>query len=232
MTVPATLHLFLNPTRFLRYQDPATYIPPGRDLIRHGGLFFQERIVSETDEISLDGQDNYLPDTAEFQFAHDGRLWKRHMRTYLDGVVRMIAEDAIRARLYAGVRLDRIPSNEQKPFNLKEVETYFEFRSTTPLQTVKDIAPLVCSFNELRTSVDQYRPLLSTTWERDSFVITKRIRTGVKLKIYAKTNHRIRVEVVHDLTKASLRNQAGRIARRGRGIPSLLLEAFTTCWRL
>ncbi len=146
------------------------------------------------------------------------------MRTYPDGVVRMIAEDAIRARLYAGVRLDRIPSNEQKPFNLKEVRRISNFDPLHRCRPSKISLPLVRSFNELRTSVDQYRPLLSTTWERDSFVITKRIRTGVKLKIYAKTNHRIRVEVVHDLTKASLRNQAVRriaAARAGHTFATL-----------
>lgn len=188
------LVLSLNPTRFLRFQNPATYFPPRKKFTKHRATFFQERIVPETDERALDGKDNYIPDNSNFEFANASPLWSRNLRTYIDGVLGTIEEDMVRAGSLREVRVARVPSEQARPFNLRTVETYFEFRFANPLQIVRDIGPLLRSFNELKTSTDHYQPrrtkspVLSRTWERDSLVITKNIRTGVKLKLYAKTD--------------------------------------------
>lgn len=228
--VLATLVLSLNPTRFLRFQNPANYFPPRKNFTKHRATFFQERIVPQTDETALDGKDNYIPDTSEFQFANEGPLWSRNLRTYINGVLHTIEEDTTRAGNLPEVQLSRVQSDQARPFNLIMVETYFEFRFADPLQIVRDIGPLLRSFNELETSTAHYRlrrskkPVLSRTWERDSLVITKNIRTGVKLKLYAKTDRRVRVEVVHDLTKARLPNIGRHTFHTLRGVYQQLEE--------
>jgi len=206
-SVSSTLTLFLNPTRFLRHQDTAHYFPPRLNFTHlsrtlSSPAFFGERSADTEGEISLDGRDNWLPDTGAFGYAHEGALWSRNMRNYLDGVLREIEADTSRA---AALTVDWRESDQLRPYSLREVETYFEFRSTHPLKAVEELCPLLHSFNELTSSVVSYPVSFTELREKNSLVFTKQIRSGVSLRIYAKTNRRVRFEVIHDLGESGLR---------------------------
>ncbi len=96
-------------------------------------------------------------------------------------------------------------------FNLTCAETYFEFSSggLTPIWLVASLEEPLRSYNELRLRVRDYP--IPPIWDGIgmSRVLTLTIRNGVKLKIYAKTDRRVRVEVVHDLTSALIPAEIG-----------------------
>jgi len=84
-------------------------------------------------------------------------------------------------------------------FNLQEVETYWEFRADSPLQQISDLKAALQNFNELDVATRHYKDAELG----NGVCITVPIRAGVDLKVYAKTNRRIRFEVVHDLKECS-----------------------------
>jgi alkylated DNA nucleotide flippase Atl1 len=198
-----TLQLFLNPTRFLRYQNSSNYVPP-RQMFdsRDETLFYpaNRRIGGET---ALDDSDNWIPDTPQFERLHHPAFWNRVLRSYVEGTLRIINADIERARTNEHVQLHARASGKLKPLSLRSVETYFEFRSSNPLRTVLDLESLLLSYNELGLTTADYP--VSGQWESNSRALRLKIRTGVTLSVYAKTNRRVRFEVTHDLAKARYR---------------------------
>ena len=208
------LDLSLNPTRFLRNQNPETFIPsrgPPRARFSSGdAAFFEGRGVRTGREESLDNTDNWIPDTPEFARLHDPRLGPRILRTYLNGVMQTIDADLQRVANLPGVPISYREQTDLSRFNLTSTETYFEFSSggLTPIWLVASLEEPLRSYNELPLTVRDYPPIWCGTGM--SRVLTLTIRNGVALKIYAKTNRRVRFEVVHDLAWARFRNTTGK----------------------
>jgi hypothetical protein len=198
--VQTVLRLNLNPTRFLRYQDPG-YMSPRPGSVGTRATFYQSASITEGNESSLDRTDNWIPDLPELQRLHDNSSWPQHIRNYLEGVMREIDQETERVARSpeVQVRFQEITTSDR--FSLKEVETYFEFvvPAGTSIDRVRSFEPLLQSFNELNVAAKDY-PIEG--WDENSRVLTVPIRFGVKLKIYAKTKKRIRFEVVHELRHA------------------------------
>lgn len=203
------LDLSLNPTRFLRNQDPETFIPsrgpPRGTFSSSDASFFEQSDVRTGGEGSLDNTDNWMPDTPEFARLYDPRLGQRILRTYLNGVLQTIDADLQRVANLPGVPISYREQTDLGRFNLTSAETYFEFSSggLTPIWLVASLEEPLRSYNELPLTVHDYPPIWSGIGM--SRVLTLTIRTGVTLKIYAKTNRRVRFEVVHD-SSARFRN--------------------------
>jgi len=208
--IETALELFLNPTRFLRNQNPETYIPPTENFALTTATFYESPAVSEGDEFSLDGRDNWVPTSPEFGPLHHPGFLSQIIRDYLEGVMREIDRDTERAATLHEVQIGFQEITTADRVNLKEVETYFDFAvpDAASIERVRSFEPLLQSFSERPQTATDYSILRPHLWRENSRVLTISIRHGVKLRIYAKTNKRIRFEVVHDLRQAKFRTPA------------------------
>ena len=206
VTIETALELFLNPTRFLRNQG-ADYIPPRRNFASTSATFYESGNVHEGDEYSLDQTDNWIPNLPALERWDEPGFNQRNVRNFLEGVMREIDRDTERAATLPEVQVGFREIATADRCNLKEVETYFDFAVpvNTPIDRVRSFEPLLQSFSELRLTATDYPVSGPHEWNENSRVLTISIRTGVKLRIYAKTNKRIRFEVVHDLRHARFR---------------------------
>ena len=206
------LRLNLNLSRFLHHQSSSDYIPPRRDFAATTATFFEADALPETDEFALDDEDNWIPDLPAFENLARPGFSDRIVRDYIEGLLREIDSDATRAADSVPVQAaDFLPfwfqdDLSDKRFNVRYVETYFEFAvlGMSPPHVVSSLEPLLQSYNELGLTGKDWRFAGPQPWSGLSRVLIVKIRTGVLLRVYAKTNRRVRFEVVHDLTKASV----------------------------
>jgi len=114
--------------------------------------------------------------------------------------------------------------------NLTFVETYWEFYSDEPVGAVLAMQPLLESFSRRLVRAHDYTCTVEFEENRPSSRCLKlETRIGETLKIYAKTNRRIRFEISHQLQG----NRGFRVPRGGHTFPSIegvlpLLQHFAT----
>lgn len=123
------------------------------------------------------------------------------MAAYIEGAMELIDDDVERARSLENVLLHTCAKLGPHPFNLKSIETYFEYRCSDPIRTVIDLHPLLESFGDLEVKGKNY-PTETANWAKNSVTVTLQLKAGVRLKVYAKTDKRIRFEVTHNLAHA------------------------------
>jgi len=87
-------------------------------------------------------------------------------------------------------------------FNLRAVETYFEFQHDDPIHVVAGMEPLFRSLGTDSSTRVYANVLRHTDYQHHSSAHTCRLVTGVSAKVYAKTTRRIRLEITHDLTSS------------------------------
>lgn len=205
-----TLELWANPTRLVRYQDTGTYFPPRRDYANsHGAQMRRGTPPDCAGEFSLDGNDNWTPDTPAFEHLNQRQLWTRHLGVSIEGAVRTIEQDVERAQasVCQADHLDEVtvtPTHPTDRFNLRGVETYWDLQSDAPIQRIADMERLLHTFNELDVTTRHYKMQRGDYSVGNGVGVTVPIRAGVKVKVYAKTNRRIRFEVVHDLAECAI----------------------------
>jgi len=194
--------LSINPTRFLRHQElPRRAVLYGEEPVFEYDLFRAETPPDTLDEYSLQREtdryyvDNWIPDSRFWARFASQQFWPTHLAGYLCGVEREIQRDIDRAAQNQTVVIVR----PDRPFSLSTVETYFEFYWDGPIGMVMALKLVLEEFvNELRA--DSY-PVAQLTHERieNSQCLTVQMGVGITLKIYAKTNRRIRFEITHRL---------------------------------
>lgn len=216
----AKLRLSLNLQRFIRHQpqqdDPRK--PWAYRLLRR-----KDKRTSHGEEASLDGEDNWLPDTPDWKsFAA-----KEHFERYLKLIAEQTNSELSRACDFV-TKLNKVTEDDwyelkweqEDHYSLSSVETLWEFRSDTPIQDVWDIGAKLMQLTksggtvtpkEVADPVEAGRILNSPCFSIP-------IAEGVRLKVYAKTNKRIRFEIVHsDLRKrmTELLQEAGIPPKEG-----------------
>jgi hypothetical protein len=197
------LQLWPNVTGFIRNQHPQSYIPPRRNFSNSSADFYEVRAVDQGDEYSLDGKHNWIPDLPQFVRLHDPWFCDRNLRTYLNGTIQEIDADTARAADLETVNLRYYDIQLSDKFSLSEAETYIDFAAPKPpVELVRSFEQPLESYNELQKTAKDYPCDARAGWRESSRVLTIPIREGVKLKIYAKTNKRIRFEVTHNLREA------------------------------
>jgi hypothetical protein len=209
-SVHTKLRLNLNLTRFLRHQNSSEYSPPRRNFTTTTASFFEAAIEPETDEFALDNQDNWIPDLPPFENLSQPRFGNRIIKDCIEGVLREIDLETTQAASAVPWHWEHFPAfsfqqdSSDRRFNVRYVETYFEFAvpSTTP-HLVSSLERLLQSYNELGLTGRDWRFAGQQPWDGNSRAVIVKIRTGVLLRVYSKTNKRVRFEVIHDLTKAS-----------------------------
>lgn len=201
-TVRTTMAFELNPTRFARYQSPVPFPPADNADAWPDPAFVAERSVeSGNGEIVLDGKDNWLHDSQRFNAFTNPQRWQHHLRRYF-----AVVESVLAAEIH---RIQMLHDNAvhcaffQRPANLRLVETYWEFSSENPVALVESLWPLLRTFSSQHRSEELYGPIVENGVERNAVFIAAKVRAGEQVRIYAKTNRRIRIEVQHQLDEFS-----------------------------
>jgi len=192
-----TIKLSLNPTRFARYQQL------GRGILVGGWerhlLFRAQRSRNTSDEEfplqsdnGRDVIDNLL--LGDQQHLGTPTAWPLLLRAYFGQTFHAVVMTLQEAARISGCRLSA-PDN----FLLDYAETYWEIPSECPLT---ELSQLGAAFQQVapNSSITEY-PIASIgpSWMGNALVLTARLSHARKLKLYAKTNRRIRIEVSHDL---------------------------------
>ena len=197
----AKLRLALNVQRFIRHQarldDPS--LPRTIRLQR-----WRETRNTYGDEFSYDEEDNWIPSTPTWE-KFEAREW---FKPYIALIANEVDASFQRAcdLINAGELSPVVTAKRTgKPFSLSTVETVWEFPSENPIADVFDIGAKLMHLKRSGALARESHRV------RNSPCIVVPIAQGVKLKLYAKTNRRIRFEIV----------QSGL----GKLLPELLEEA-------
>lgn len=206
----AKLHLSLNLQRFIRHQ------PQQDDPRKLWSYKLQKRSNARSffgEEQSLDGADNWLPNSLEWvKFTAKG-----HFPSYIELITKEVNADLSRACKHRAATLQFA-----EPYCVPcEVETFWEFPSDDPIEQTLDIGSKLMHAVRGDSTAKVFECMEKETgrvYNAPSFTIP--LAQSVKLRVYAKTNKRIRFEIVQsDLRKGldELRDEA---------------EALTDHWKL
>lgn len=194
------MQLSLNLQRFIRHQ------PQKDDPHKPWSYSIRKRNGNRSwhaDEFAFDGEDNWLPASEPWQ-----RFTTRdHLSKYLELVTEQIAEEARRALVFE--RLGEVPDEwgesasyldtELQSWNISKVETLWEFPSDNPLGEVWEIGAMLAPLPKVKFTVKvKGFDVLKVERVLNSPCFEIPIAEGVKLKLYAKTNRRIRFEIVQE----------------------------------
>lgn len=197
----------VNPTRFLRYQDPNTvrtdYVPAGTP-----PLFRDTSVASSVEEMAADGNDNWLPDLDAAIWRSYLGNWNQRLREYFTEI-----EQAMRGEMQRRVEvstttgtLSFTPSSE--PWTLTYVETYWEFSSETSPEMLALFERAMRSYSALSHVAQEFddsqaaeSPRSRVRTGRNGVLYRVQTRPGICIVAYAKTSRRMRLEVRHDLSE-------------------------------
>jgi hypothetical protein len=200
----AKLTLSLNLQRFIRHQPQgdAPLKPWRYRLQRH-----RKARIFHGNEQSLDGEDNWLPNSSEWiKFGA-----REHFAEYLALITKEMDADLGRACEYAKAKLRRpAPSCA-----LSVVETMWEFPSDDPIGQTLEIGAKLMHLTQGQAVTKAYPYEVKETGRihnAPSFSIP--LAQGVKLRLYAKTNKRIRFEIV----QSGLRKELKKLREEALGL--------------
>ncbi len=198
----ANLTLSLNLQRFVRHQ------PQGDDPRKPWAYHLQRQRkarVFHDDEQALDGEDNWLPNSPEWlKFGE-----KDHFPHYLKLITKELEKDLSRACLYADAGELSTATSFRCPVptcTISCVETLWEFPSEDPISEALEIGAKLMHLTQGKTSTKAYPYEVKETGRiqnAPSFTIP--LAQGVKLRLYAKTNKRIRFEIVQSGLRKELK---------------------------
>lgn len=196
------LNLSLNPTRFLHHQPTVEWVTrrsiPVEDWdLPEPRLIAQTAHLHDIDERSLDGNDNVLLGRARMSYSK-GAAWPLHLRRYWEGLLHKF--DDI---FHEAASLAILPVQFRSTANLRSIETYWEFHVNDPSAWLLEIEPVL---RRLGLSSEARNFQYPEGYSGDAITgnsrsIVVKIRSGVWLRVYAKTTHRVRFEVEHDLVE-------------------------------
>lgn len=190
-----------NPTRYVRYQDTDVPYTPWTN--------FPPRLIAGEDpwtnnfEHPILDADNFLHGRGRISQRWLPSRWPIHLARYLSSVTELYLS-AIREEANAyGLTLDIAGAQ----WNLKAVETYWEYHSSEPVRTtLRLLRYLRAQGHELReTRVLRDNSEYEELGGSPCYLVT--LRSGVRLRIYAKTESRVRFEF--DYNKDGLRSVIG-----------------------
>ncbi|MGB0786150.1 MAG: hypothetical protein ACPGRH_08345, partial [Alphaproteobacteria bacterium] len=184
--------LSINPTMMLN-QVSVKDVVLNRDRPIGPSMFRQSAPAPEYGEYVLRTAENYIWSSRLLR-AVEGPRWRQFVLDALTSVDRTI-NDALRATA-RNLEISRIYD-----YNLKTLETYWEFKHSEPVAFVRQIAPRFISAGKSgrlvpfqQTGVGEFLPGLER--EPNSLALNIKLSETANLKVYAKTNRRLRVEVV------------------------------------
>lgn len=192
-------NLHLNSTRFIRQLRPAYH--RRHHLGPFDEIFAVPMPLHEGGETNFTSSENWLPQNPQRETSvprEQGH--EQGLIGYIDAVRQRVAYEINRTvetiNLTTPGRLT--PPSRSSEARLSQVETYWEFFYHEPLRLVESMIGAARRF-----SGSTEEALFEVNTLGQSITIRVRIRAGVMLRIYAKTNRRVRFEIEHDLKKMS-----------------------------
>jgi hypothetical protein len=220
----------LNPTRFVRYQDPNILRSHLANMLTPD--LFSTRDNGDGDEIALDGADNWIPqrEAAIWRSFTSDRNWPARLTDYFSAV-----ETAMRGEMNRRAQLSSVDGTgtlyftaSDEPWILRRVETYWEFANDGGpelLETIDRAMRSFCALSYVRRAFEGSGLNPERTRQRltpNEIAITGTAAPGIRVVVYAKTNRRIRFEVRHDENNLSPRSPLKRLMRSVNGVPGML----------
>lgn len=195
ISIRLTADLKLNPTHYVRHS-----LPRGRRrqvLAPFADVFEREESPDTGTEQSLDGRDNWIPLTEANAYPRTAsEIAALRQQYFLSVHSRYAYEIETAARR---CRFEVQPSPLAYRGQLGVCESYWEFLHDEPIRLVEAMEPIVlrfCAYVEAHKFVRENIV--------NSVMLRCTVRKGVILRIYSKTNRRIRIEVEHDLSSCNV----------------------------
>lgn len=212
----ADLLLSLNLLRFIRHQPEDEKRPINRTT-RSGVRFLNRGVRNSFEgEFSLDQEDNWLPDSKGWRAYATPKQKRAQLEIYLNTVSRKLEREAAHAMNVQQVGQMFISRTDH--FSISEVETVWEFASENPYDDVLHLGEILirhCAGDpraRLYQKGEGLQQVATADRVLNSLSVLVPVAEKVQLRLYAKTNKRIRIEVVQveledDIKK--LRKEAG-----------------------
>jgi hypothetical protein len=197
-TYSIKLQLFINPTRFCAYQNIGLRNRLGEG--RFGTLYTRRIQTDHNGEYTFDGKDNVaLTDASQLHLSSN---YQHCLQLYINGIIDYINEELEECAVRGFTLRDF-----KEYYSLRIIENYWEFSCENPVAEVKRLETAFRAITN-ENLINFYR---DERIETDGLSIALRCEslTGERIKIYAKTNRRIRIEVEH-----KLKNNAGLTPHR------------------
>ncbi len=198
-----TALLDVNPTRFVHHYynrreagDPQLESHP----LRRGTVHQEYNSEFVLDDVA----DNWIPYIRPHSRCLRPGHWQGRLARYMNAVLNLLQSEFDRAARtafgagtanIAGTPLANRLITETPIITLKTAETYIEFACDEPISTAERLGAFVDAFGSTSSSTTTRVPRLVM----NSRCFTAQVATGERLKLYAKTNRRIRIEVEHRL---------------------------------
>lgn len=182
----------LNATRYMRQRGFRRRLDlgPNQDVFRHSEHFRPPT----NGEHSLDGNDNWLPADEAGTVAWSDDQARSAPVCFLSSIHARIASEFHRA---ASLSPDMAATQTALSGSLQQVETYWEFWHDEPLRFVQSLQREALQFSgQVRSQI------FETATDGQSLSLSLSMTAGTRLKIYAKTNRRVRFEVEHSLERS------------------------------
>jgi len=184
----ARLYLSINPTRYIRNHPNAPCTEKSARAID------QEPCINN--EYGLDGNTNWIPNTKGNQKAFSENQGCDSVIQHIRGIKAAFEKELTRVCDY-----QFISHGHQEYYNLKKCETYFEWKSTDPIRLTRQIGSYLQTFSKNNTDTKQYSS--DGKKQHDGLLVKTKHSAGEDVKVYAKTNRRVRFEVTHTLSGKS-----------------------------
>ena len=220
----------LNPTRFVRYQDPNVLRSHLADVLTPD--LFSTRNNQDGDEFALDGEDNWIPEreAAIWKSFTSDRNWPARLTDYFSAVeIAMRGEMSRRAQLSSSDGTGTLYfTASDEPWKLRRVETYWEFANDSGpelLETIDRAMRSFCALPYVRRAFEGSGQNPERTRQRltpNEIAITGTAAPGIRVVAYAKTNRRIRFEIRYDSDKLRPRSSLERLMRRVDGVSGMV----------
>lgn len=195
-----TADLKLNPTRYFRHH------PIVKNTLPAGLLESELGREKDVSEFSYHG-DNWIKSSHRIHQSNYKR-WENVLLRYLRLVEESLNQEISRALKVSGHDFENEAEFVRK-ISIKRAETYWDLFAPNPSALVKDLSDYVHSYgriarqvNYINNDIELDEGMLSRR-DENSLVIGTQLNIGEWLKIYAKTNRRIRIEVEHNLVAGS-----------------------------
>jgi hypothetical protein len=216
----ADLRLWLNLLRFLRHQPEEDRKPLNYSTRAKPRFLERGDRSSFGSEVALDGEDNWLPDSRGWRAYASQKRRRAMLDAYLQTMVRRVEGDFKRAaKVLQQMHAGRVDFLRHDYFSVRLVETAWEFASDDPYAEALELGGTLWRHTSDSGEAKLYQhrggglaQIAQAGQRKNSLSILVRLASGVKLRLYAKTNKRIRFEVIQEDLQdqfSKLRSEAG-----------------------
>lgn len=190
------LHLSINPTRYCCYQPtPIRNQRVNGIPALHPPILIRPVKTNRTDEeYSLDGNDN-VSLTTPAKINCRRVIYGAHLSNYLNSIESLV--DSTLSQINPG---DGFIVERDIYYSLQRIEVYWEISAQSPYDLLNNIEKIIASIsNEGESRTFARRADVEQSFE--SKALSFEARSHQRVKIYTKTNKRIRIEVSSDFKR-------------------------------